>query len=136
MACSSESSSSSSSLSSSSWMITPNAADRALQLAVGPSFGTLDAKTIIYYPRGGGSRSIEAIIEYPGPAAIDGLLGGSRPVIDIYVKNDSISGISSAEVDTGGDKVDVPMRFGLSASRMRIVNLIGHDKAVLHVQAQ
>ena len=96
----------------------------------------LDAKSITYYPRGGGSRSIEAIIEYPGPAAIGDLAGGSRPIMDIYIENSSTSGISSAEVDTGGDKLDVPLRFGLTAARVRITRIVAQDKAVLHIQAQ
>ena len=96
----------------------------------------LGASTITYRPRGGGSRSIEAIIEYPGPAAISGLSGGSRPIMDIYVKNDSTTGIASAEVDTGGDKLDVPIRFGLTVKRMRITRIFAQDKAILHIQAQ
>ena len=96
----------------------------------------LDAKTITYRPRSGASRSIESIIEYPGPGGIDGLSGGSRPLLDIYIKNDSTSGISSAEVDTGGDKVEVPLRIGLTAARVRITKIVTQDKAILHIQAQ
>jgi len=97
----------------------------------------LGAKTITYLPRGGGSRNIEAIIEYPGPGAIGGMASsGSRPIMDIYIENSSTSGISSAEVDTGGDKLDVPLRFGLTAARVRITRIVAQDKAVLHIQAQ
>jgi len=117
-------------------MISPNAADRALQLAVGPTMDGLNAKSIIYRPRGGGSRNIKAIIEYPGPGAIGDLAGGGRPIMDIYIKNSSTSGISSAELDTGGDKLDVPLRFGLTAARVRVTKIVAHDKAILHVQAQ
>jgi len=117
-------------------MISPNAADRALQLATGPTMDGLGASTITYRPRGGGSRSIEAIVEYPGPAAIGDLSGGGRPVMDIYVKNDSTAGISSAEVDTGGDKLDVPLRFGLTAARVRVTRIVAQDKAILHIQVQ
>jgi len=96
----------------------------------------LNAKTITYRPRSGASRSIKAIIEYPGPGAIDGLSGGSRPVMDIYVENSSTTGISSAEVDTGGDKLDVPLRFGLTNTRVRVTRIVAQDKAILHIQAQ
>ena len=117
-------------------MISPNAADRALQLAVGPTMDGLDAKSITYRPRTGASRSIKAIIDYPGPDVIGGLAGGSRPIMDIYIKNDSTTGISSAEVDTGGDKLDVPLRFGLTAARVRVTKIVAQDKAILHIQAQ
>lgn len=117
-------------------MCSPNAADRALQMAVGSALDAFSADTIIYQPRSGAARSIEAIVEYPGPAAINGLSGGSRPVIDIYVKNDSTIGIGSDEIDTGGDKIQVPPRFGRAAVTMRIVRIVSHDKATLHLQAQ
>jgi len=98
---------------------------------------SLSFDTIIYRPRKGGSREIKAIVEYPGPAAIGGLEGGSRPVLDIYVKNDSIIGISSAELDTGGDKLDnVPLRYGLTNTKVRIIRIAGQDKAILHMRAQ
>jgi len=96
----------------------------------------LDAKSITYRPRTGASRSVKAIVDYPGPGAIGGLAGGSRPILDIYIENSSTSGISSAEVDTGGDKLDVPLRFGLTAARVRVTKIVAQDKAILHIQAQ
>lgn len=130
------SSSSSSSSSSLSWMCSPNAADQALQLAVGSMLHGLSVKTIVYRPRIGSSRNIEAIIEYPGPETIDGLAGGSRPILDVYIRNDSIKGISSAEVDTGGDELDVPLRYGLTNQEVRIIQIVDQNKAMLHVRAQ
>ena len=133
---SSISSHSSSSSSSSSWMVSPNAADRALQMAVDSTMESLSYDTITYWPRVGGSRTIKAIIDYPGPEAISGLAGGSRPILDVYIENNSIRGITSAEVDTGGDKLDLPMRYNLAAKRMRIIKIAAQDKSILHVQAQ
>jgi len=96
----------------------------------------LGAKSITYRPRIGLSRNIEAIIEYPGPEAIDGVAGGSRPIMDVFVENKSIKGISSAEVDIGGDELDVPLRYGLTNKEVRIIQIVEQDKAILHVRAQ
>lgn len=117
-------------------MCSPNAADQALQLSVGSVLDELSAKQITYRPRIGSSRNIEAIIEYPGPEAINGLAGGSRPVLDIFVENKSIKGISSAEVDIGGDELDVPLRYGLTNKEVRIIQIVNQSKAILHIRAQ
>jgi len=97
---------------------------------------SLSYDTVTYRPRSGGTRSIKAIIDYPGPEAIGTLAGGSRPVLDIYMENNSVRGITSAEVDTGGDKLDLPMRYGLSAKRLRIIEIAAQDKSILHLRAQ
>ena len=103
-------------------------------MAVGPTLEGLSAKQIVYYPRSGGSRTIEAIVEYLGPQQVAGLAGGSRPQMDVYVRNNSATGISSAQVDTGGDKLDVPLRYGKSAKKVRINEVIAQDKAMLKLR--
>jgi len=103
---------------------------------VGPSLESLSYDTIIYRPRAGGTRTIKGIIDFAGPAPIGALAGGSRPVIDIYFENSSVRGISSAEVDTGGDKLDLPQRYGLAAKTLRIIDMPAQDRAIVHLRAQ
>ena len=117
-------------------MCSPNAADRALIMSMDSTFCGLDYETVTYYPRSGGSRSISAVLEFPGAELIGDLTGGRRPVVDVYVKNNSSSGISSAEVNTGGDKIKVPQRYGLTANTIKIIEIAGQEKALLHLRCQ
>ena len=60
--------------------------------------------------------------------------GGSRPYVEILVNNNATTGISSKEVDTGGDKITVPMRIGLTAKVLRIVEIIAQDEALIRLR--
>jgi len=102
------------------------------------SAGVLDslgAEKITYYPRGGGSREIDVIVEYLGPQPMDGLAGGSRPAFDILVRNHPTQGLTSKELDTGGDKIKLPMRIDLAGKTVRLTRLIAQDKAMLRLRA-
>ncbi len=88
-------------------------------------------QTIVYTPRGGADRSIEAVVDYPGPEEIRRGTGGARPHVEILVRNNSTTGVGSREVDRGGDKVTLPVRYGRSAITLRIVGLISQDEAML-----
>ena len=107
-----------------------------MQMATSSILDGLSYETISYLPAGGGSRSISALLEYPGPGPVDGLAGGSRPIVDIFVKNDSASGIASSEINTGGDKIQLPQRIGLTARTVSIMRIIAHDKSIMHLRCQ
>ena len=67
---------------------------------------------IIYRPRSGGSREITAIVEREPPAIFDVAGNTVLPQFVIRVNNSCRSGISSNEVDTGGDMVDFVGKIG------------------------
>jgi hypothetical protein len=92
----------------------------------------LSGRTITYKPRSGSARSVTAIVDYPGPGSIGRLAGGSRPHVEISVCNSS-GGILSTEIDTGGDRVTVPMRRGLPAKDLRIAEIISQDEGMLRL---
>lgn len=95
--------------------------------------GVLSQVTIVYLPKAGGSRTIQGLIEYLGPSLMAGVAGGSRPRMELLVRNDTTYGISSREIDTGGDKVQIPLRRGRSVRTVRIVELLAQDRAMLRV---
>ena len=95
----------------------------------------LSSQTLLYTPRSGTARSIEAIVEYPGPESMDGIRGGSRPHVELLVRNHATLGILARDIDTGGAKVTVPMRRGRAARTLRITQIISHDKAMLRLRA-
>ena len=117
-------------------MISLNAADQALQMAVDDIMDGLAYDTITYIPISGSTRSIKAILEWPGAEEIMGLTGGSRPIVNIYLENHISQGISAAEIDTGGDKIDLPLRYGLDNSRVRIIEIVAQDRTILHLRCQ
>ena len=109
--------------------------DLALKASADSFFLLPDVETIIYLPLSGGSRSISAIVSRPGPAEIGPLAGGSRPHIELLVKNDATKGISSDEIDTGGDRVTVALRKGITAVKLRITEILHQDAAMMRLRA-
>ncbi|UCE36665.1 MAG: hypothetical protein JSW00_14275 [Thermoplasmata archaeon] len=105
-------------------------------MAVDDTMAGLKYDTIVYLKRSGTTRNIKAILEYPGPEGLMGLSGGERPVIDVYVENHIIRGISPAEIDTGGDKVQVPLRIGLTVKTVRIIDIVAQDRTIMHLRCQ
>ena len=106
-----------------------------MQMTAPGLLDSLGSETITYYPRTGGSRQIEAIVEYLGPQPMDGLAGGSRPAFDILVKNHPTQGLTSRELDTGGDKIKLPMRIDLAGRIVRLTKIMAQDKAMLRLRA-
>ncbi len=109
--------------------------DLALEASADSFFLLPDVETIIYLPRGGGNRSISAVVSRPGPEAIGSLDGGSRPHIDLLVKNDATEGISSDEINTGGDKVTAALRKGITAVNLRITEILHQNAAMIRLRA-
>jgi hypothetical protein len=103
--------------------------------AAGGILSDFSAKEIVYLPRAGGSRTIRAIITYLRPQPMDGIYGGSRPQFELEVKNNTSTGISAKEIDTGGDKAQIPLRMYRSVRTVRIVEIVSQDRAILRLRA-
>ncbi len=66
-----------------------------------------------YYARDGSDvRTIQALVLRDGPE------------LTVRVKNSDCDGISSEEIDTGGDEISVSLRVGDAAVRRSIIRLI------------
>jgi hypothetical protein len=109
--------------------------DRALEAAAAAFFLLGDVETITYEPAGGGSREISAVVDRRQAEPMDGLSGGTRPQVELVVRNDATAGIASSSVDTGGDKVQVALRRGDTAQTLRIVDLVNQDAAMIRIRA-
>ena len=88
---------------------------------------------ITYYPAGGGSRSIKGIIDR-GSFEDYGDDMVQSPTFSITVANDNTTGISSAELNTGGDAIAFPMRRGDSDSTKRIVAIVTQNAEMIKVE--
>jgi len=69
-------------------------------------------EAIVYRARLGGSREILAIIEREPPAIFDAAGNTVIPKFVVRVNNSCRSGISSNEIDTGGDHVSFVRKIG------------------------
>ena len=94
-------------------------------------------ESVTYHPDVGDDRTIDyAIVERDGP----GLIGEyGTPVYQavIRVKNDSTTGISATEIDTGGDELSFPLRRGETpVTRKSIVKVLGTDNGLVRFGVQ
>jgi hypothetical protein len=82
--------------------------------------------TITYLPAVGEARVIQAIIER---SEIQFVNIGETPVqsITVRVKDHSVVGIASTEIDTGGDEIDLPLRIGEDPVTRSITRVISTD---------
>lgn len=94
------------------------------------------AEAVTYYPRSGSSRSINAVVlrEQIATLAEDG--DTVAPVWQIHVANDATSGISSAELNLGGDQLGFPPRDGKDAERRTITQLLTQDVGMIVVECR
>lgn len=66
-------------------------------------------ETVTFYPKGGGSREIQAAIDR---GVISEIAGGRTPMAMMLITNDATLGITSAELDRGGDRIGYPVNIG------------------------
>ena len=104
-------------------------------IAVQDAFFLLpDAVWIDYLPAGGTARRIQAIIDRLGAEETENISGGEREAFEVTVKNNITAGISSAEVNTGGDKVMLSPREGMRPVKASIVEVLDHDAAMMRLK--
>jgi len=99
-------------------------------------FLTEFGEQIEYLPAGGGSRSIKAIVDREPPAELDGMPGAHATRTTITVANNSTTGISSSEINLGGDKVEVSVRINETARQKRITGIISQDNGMMTLEVR
>ena len=100
------------------------------------------AETVTYYPHvyfGGSatSRSVSAVV-FRQQVAVLAEDGGETvvPMYEVHVANDATVGISSEELDTGGDQIEFPPRDGKDAEKRSILHLVTQDHGMLVLQCR
>jgi hypothetical protein len=95
------------------------------------------AESVTYYPRSGSSRSINAIVSREQIATFSEDGGQlNLPSFQVHVANDSTNGISSSELDLGGDEIAIPPRDGKSAARKAIMQLLIQDHGMMVLECR
>lgn len=95
------------------------------------------AETITYSPYGGSPRSIAAVVmrEQAQEFAPDGGTT-SLPVWQICVANDGATGVGSAEINVGRDKLTFPPRDNENPVAKTITSIIFQDHGMLVVECR
>lgn len=98
------------------------------------------AEVVTYYARqqfGGAvpaARAINAVVIREQIASLDS--DTVNPVWQVHVANDNERGISSAELDLGGDQIELPPRDGKTAEKRTITQLIIQDHGMLVLECR
>jgi len=94
------------------------------------------AEAVTYHKRNGLARSINAVVQREA-FAINPEDGDTiTPVFEVHVANDSTDGISSDELNIGGDMLAFAVRVGKAVERRSIVRLMSHDEGMLVLECR
>ena len=94
------------------------------------------AEAVTYHKRNGLSRTINAVVIREA-FAINPEDGDTiTPVFEVHVANDSTDGISSDELNIGGDMLAFAVRVGKAVERRSIVRLMSHDEGMLVLECR
>ena len=81
------------------------------------------------------SRQVLALVNRHPVSKAEGAPHGHGPRVEIEVANDSTSGISSAEVDEGRDKVRLVVVLEEEPQELRITKILSQDAGMLRLEA-
>lgn len=89
---------------------------------------------VVYYPATGGQRSIDAIVTRDPPEIYDDQGKAVLPKFTLRVHNSCTLGISSQELDTGGDDISILLKVGdVKPTRRTIMKLMSQDSGVVSI---
>lgn len=101
---------------------------------------TMFGEKIVYRPLNGMPRTITAIVQRNPPQELPGMDQGRAPRFVIEAANDPFypvfGGISSAEIETGGGKVDVAERKGEKPKTKAITKLLSDVAGMSQFEAR
>lgn len=84
--------------------------------------------------RSSASRQVLALVNRQPISKAEGAPHGHGPRLEIEVVNDSASGISSAEVDEGRDKVRLIAVLEEEPQELRITKVLSHDAGMMRLE--
>lgn len=100
------------------------------------------AELVTYYPHrfygetARESRVIKAVVMREQITALSEDVVTNLPMFQIHVANDSVNGISSEELDTGGDQIEFSPRDGEPVQRRSITQLVTQDHGMLVIECR
>lgn len=94
------------------------------------------AEPVTYYKKTGKARPIDAVVVRDALAILPEDGDTVTPVFEIHVANDIVKGISSEELNLGGDMIAFAPRVGQPVERREIIRILSHDEGMIHVQCR
>lgn len=94
------------------------------------------AEAVLYYPRTGGIREIDAVVIREPVAVISEDGDTVAPTWQVHVANSDTLGISGEELDTGGDQIGLSPRDGQAEERRSITQLLIQDHGMLVLECR
>ena len=92
------------------------------------------AEPVTYYKRGGGTRTILAVVDRDPPSIFSVEGNVIVPSFLVYIRNDYDLGISTSELDTGGDEIELPERlYELPLRKCTVIKIIDQDHGMLQL---
>ena len=93
-------------------------------------------ETVLYYPCGPETREIQAIVIRDMAAIIAAVGDVVGQSLILRVKNDSVEGISSTEIDTGTDRIYVALEADGEQTIRTIVQVLGDSNGFVRFLVQ
>lgn len=95
------------------------------------------AETLVYHKKDGGARTIRAVVDRQSYAAVTEA-GGAYvlPLFEIHVANNATTGITSEELNLGGDFFVFSDRIGKRTEERAITSLVSHDEGMLILECR
>lgn len=85
---------------------------------------------------GGSERTIKAIVSRQEHKNIEGMRSTNAPVFEVMLRNDSSYGVSSSEINTGGDKIELAARYGETVKQRRVTKILIQDVGMLKLEVR
>ena len=94
------------------------------------------AEPVVYYKKTGKARAINMVIVRDAFAILPEDGDTVTPVFELHGANDIVKGISSEELNFGGDMIAFAVRVGQAVERREIMRLIAHDEGMIYLQCR
>ena len=94
------------------------------------------AEPVTYYKKTGKARPINAVVVRDALAILPEDGDTATPVFEIHVANDIVEGISSEELNLGGDMIAFAVRVGQAVQRRTITKLLAHEEGMLTLECR
>lgn len=94
------------------------------------------AEVVKYYPRTGTARSVNAIVIREALAVLPEDGDAVIPLFEVHVANTATNGITSDELNLGGDRLEFAVRVGGATTRRTITKLLSHDEGMLVLECR
>lgn len=94
------------------------------------------SEPVVYFKRNGFSRPINAHIERMSVTILGEDGDHVVPMFEVHVHNNSSTGISSTELNRGGDSLEFAVVAGGEVSRRTILKVLGHDEGMMVLECR